>query len=90
MKYVLLYEGTPDFMSKVPAHLEGHRALWRKFHSAGSLLRVGPLLDPPPGSAMGIFRTRESAEQFVKEDPFVSGGVVARWSIREWNEVLMP
>lgn len=90
MKYVLIYESAPDFMAKVPAHIEGHRALWRKYHGEGTLLMVGPLMDPPPGHAMGIFRTRAAAEAFVKEDPFVSSGIVARVTIREWNEVLMP
>lgn len=90
MKYVLLYESAPDFMAKVPAHIEAHRALWRKFHSEGTLLMVGPFMDPPPGNAMAVFRTREAAEAFVKADPFVTSGLVARWTIREWNEVLMP
>jgi uncharacterized protein YciI len=90
MKYVLLYEATEDFRSKVPAHLEAHRALWAKFRAAGQLLMVGPFTDAPAGGAMGVFTTREAAEEFVRSDPFVSQGVVARWTIREWNEVLAP
>jgi len=39
---------------------------------------------------MGIFTSRAAAEEFVKADPFVAHGVVARWTIREWNEVLAP
>jgi hypothetical protein len=42
------------------------------------------------GSAMGVFTTRAAAEAFVRADPFVTHGLVARWTIREWNEVLMP
>jgi len=37
---------------------------------------------------MAIFRTRESAEEFATGDPFVTGGAVARWYLREWNEAL--
>jgi uncharacterized protein YciI len=37
---------------------------------------------------MAIFATREGAEEFVQGDPFVLNGVVRRWEIREWNEVL--
>jgi uncharacterized protein YciI len=88
MKYVLNYEGAPDFMSKVPAHIAEHRGLWKKFHGEGTLLMVGPMNDPPLGSAMGIFTTRAAAEAFVAADPFVKHGVVARWTVREWNEVL--
>ncbi|HUJ25398.1 MAG TPA: YciI family protein [Myxococcales bacterium] len=89
MKYVVTYESAPDFMTKVPAHIEAHRALWRKYQAEGTLLLIGPFIDAP-GTAMGVFRTRDAAERFVKEDPFVLNGLVSRWTIREWNEVLMP
>jgi uncharacterized protein len=36
---------------------------------------------------MGIFTTREAAEDFAHDDPFVVGGVVSAWEVREWNEV---
>jgi uncharacterized protein YciI len=90
MKYVLLYEPAPDFMAKVPAHLEAHRALWKRFHGEGTLLMVGPFTDPPAAGAMAVFTTREAAEAFVREDPFVRHAIVARHAIREWNEVLVP
>lgn len=90
MKYVLLYESTPDARQKIPAHLASHRALWGTFHADGRLLLIGPFTDPPAGGAMGVFSTRAAAEEFVKEDPFVTNGIVARWTIREWSEVLMP
>jgi uncharacterized protein YciI len=89
MKYVLFYESADDFMSKVPAHIEAHRALWKEFAAKGTLLMVGPFMDAPAGSAMGVFTTREAAEAFVAADPFVQHGVVARWRVREWNEVLV-
>jgi len=37
---------------------------------------------------MAVFRTREAAEEFVKDDPFVLNGVVRAWHIREWHEIL--
>jgi len=90
LKYVLLYESTPDFRSKVPAHIEAHRALWNTFHADRRLLMVGPFTDEPAGGAMGVFSSRSAAEEFVRADPFVTHGIVARWTIREWNEVLAP
>ncbi len=39
---------------------------------------------------MGIFTAREAAEEFVRGDPFVLHGVVRNWTIREWNEALVP
>jgi uncharacterized protein len=88
MKYVLLYESAPDFRAKVPLHFDAHRALWRAFRAEGTLLMIGPFTDEPAGGAMGIFTTREAAERFVGQDPFVTGGLVSRWTIREWKEAL--
>jgi uncharacterized protein len=90
MKYVLFYEAAPDFRSKVPQHFETHRALWKQYGDAGTLLLIGPFTDEPAGGAMAVFSTREAAQSFAGVDPFVKHGVVARWTIREWNEVLMP
>ncbi|MGH7271878.1 MAG: YciI family protein [Polyangiaceae bacterium] len=90
MKYVLFYESVEDFRSKVPAHIEAHRALWKQFRADGNLLMIGPFTDAPAGGAMGIFTNRDAAERFVNVDPFVAHGLVARWTIREWNEALVP
>lgn len=92
MKYVLFYQAAEDFRSKVPAHFEAHRALWGEYHAAGHLLMIGPFTDADTGTggAMGIFTSRDAAERFAKADPFVAHGLVARWTIREWNEALVP
>lgn len=90
MKYVLFYEAAADFMTKVPLHLDAHRALWGRFHGEGTLLLIGPFTDQPAGGALAVFKTRAAAEAFVAADPFVTHGIVARFTIREWNEVLAP
>ncbi len=89
MKYVLVYESGEDLLAKAPLHFALHRARWQEFKAAGSLLMIGPFADPMEG-AMGIFTTREAAEAFAKDDPFVTNGVVKRWYVREWNEALAP
>jgi uncharacterized protein YciI len=38
---------------------------------------------------MGVFISREAAEDFVREDPFVIHGVVSRATIKDWNESLL-
>ena len=35
---------------------------------------------------MAVFGSREAAESFVREDPFVLEGVVRSWAIKEWFE----
>lgn len=37
---------------------------------------------------MAVFTSREAAEEFAREDPFVLNGVVGRWQIREWRRGL--
>jgi uncharacterized protein YciI len=64
-----------------------HVARLKEFHERGVLLMAGPFSNPAEG-AMGLFTNREAAEEFIKGDPFVMHGVVSRWSLREWNEVL--
>lgn len=88
MKYVLFYESADDVRSKAPPHLPAHRARFLDFHARGTLLMVGTFGNPQEEGSMGIFTSREAAEEFVRGDPFVLNGVVRAWHIREWNEVL--
>jgi len=89
MKYVMLYETNPAGLPMARVHGPAHRARLSEFHSKGTLLMAGPYTNPLEG-AIGIFTTREAAEEFIKGDPFVLNGVIAKHSIREWNEVLAP
>lgn len=87
MKYVLVYDVAPEGLAKAPALFPRHSARLKEFHARGVLLMAGPLMDPP-GGALGVFTTREAAEEFVAGDPFALEGAVAKWTIREWREVL--
>ena len=49
---------------------------------------IGPLSDR--SGALAIFRDRETAQAFIDGDPFVTEGIVASWSIKEWAESLVP
>lgn len=86
-KYLMTYESTPEGLAKAREHFAAHRDRLDRFHARGTLLMAGPLLDQS-GRALGVFTTREAAEEFIREDPFVVHGVVARWTVVEWNEVL--
>ena len=86
-KYLMTYEATPDGLAKAREHLPAHRDRLELFNARGSLLMAGPLLDTS-GRALGVFTSRAAAEEFIREDPFVVHGVVAKWTVVEWNEVL--
>jgi hypothetical protein len=85
----MFYEVAPDGLAKVPASFAAHRARLDEFHRRGVLLMAGPYGSPPVG-ALGVFTSREAAEEFMKDDPFVVNGVVSKWTLHEWSEVLAP
>ncbi|MFT3735169.1 MAG: YciI family protein [Rhodocyclaceae bacterium] len=87
MKTLMFYEMAADAMSKVQAHYADHVARLHEFKARGTLLMAGPYGMPPVG-ALGVFTTREAAEEFAKDDPFVVHGIVGRYTLHDWNEVL--
>ena len=84
MKFVSFYDMAPGAMAKLKEHFPAHRARLEEFHKRGVLIAAGPLGNPPEG-AMGIFASREGAEEFIKDDPFVTNGLVSKWRVVEWN-----
>lgn len=86
-KYVMFYETTPECLALAPQHLAAHRDRLDLFCRRGTLLMAGPLADGT-GRALGVFTTQKAAEDFIAGDPFVVHGVVARWTVVEWKDVL--
>jgi uncharacterized protein YciI len=73
-------------------HVQGAAAVspapgLKEFRDRGDLLLVGTFGDPQAEGSMAVFGTREAAEEFVRDDPFVNEGVVKTWTLREWDEV---
>jgi uncharacterized protein len=90
MKYVLLYESGENVAANAPPHFPAHKHRLYEFHRRGELLMVGTFGDPQAQGSMSIFASREAAEEFARGDPFVTNGVVERWEVRDWDEVLTP
>ncbi len=87
MKVVMFYELAPDGLLKAAENIAAHRARLDEFHKKGTLLMAGPFANIMDG-ALGIFTDKSSAEEFIKDDPFIRNGVVGKWRLMEWNEVL--
>lgn len=87
-KAVVIYESAPDVLATAPIHYPAHKARVDAFHARGELLAIGLFGDPREGS-MAVFRSRDEAAEFVREDPFVVNGVVAKVTIKDWNETLL-
>jgi uncharacterized protein YciI len=88
VKYALLYESAGDVAARVPEFYPAHRAWYQEFARRGDLLMVGPFTDQ--SGALAVLTSRAAAEEFAAGDPFVLGGLVGRWFIREWLEALVP
>ena len=87
MKYVVLGESSGATMEQAMAVYPRHKALADQFIASGEVIGMGPFADR---GNMAIFRTREAAERFVREDPFALEGLVKSYTIREWNDSLLP
>jgi len=89
MEFVVIYSvraGTDR--SRLMETFPRHKAFYEAFRAAGGgLIALGPFqtTDPAAGS-MGIFSSREDAERFIAEDPFVTEGL-AEPRILDWNAV---
>ena len=50
---------------------------------------AGPLADPVDGAVLMFAGEDNSvAENFARNDPYVTSGMVARWYVREWTTVV--
>jgi len=87
MKTLMFYEVSQEGLARAMNYVEEHRARLNEFYGRGVLLMAGPYANPAEG-ALGIFISREAAEEFIEGDPFVKNGVVVKWRLIEWNEVL--
>lgn len=85
-RYVLFYENGDNFPAGTREHFPAHQARYQEFMRRGVLLSLGPFTDAE-GGATGFFTSREAAEEFAAEDPFVLNAVVGKWQVREWREV---
>lgn len=88
MKAVLFYEHATDksmeeFMEAFPLH----ETFETEFIKSGKVLGTGAFAIPGEG-AMAIFINKEAAEEFANGDPFVQKGLIAKVTIKEWNDEL--
>ncbi|KAL3804402.1 hypothetical protein HJC23_011330 [Cyclotella cryptica] len=90
-RYLLSYEYVPDVLEKRGPHREGHIGLAKDMIQEGLCVSGGPSFTPGdsvPSGALFIFTSKEAAEKFVAEDPYVSNGIVTGHEIAEWSVVV--
>ena len=86
MKFVVIGESSGMSMDSIRAVYPRHKAVVDAFVAKGEVIDIGPFADL---GNMAIFRTREAAEAFSRQDPFILEGVVKSVVIREWNDSML-
>jgi uncharacterized protein YciI len=87
MKTVVIGESSGATMEVIMAVYPRHKLIADKFIKSGDVIGIGPFSDR---GTMAIFKTRAAAEQFVKEDPFILEGLIKSYSIKDWDDNLLP
>jgi uncharacterized protein len=86
MKAVVIGESSGATMDQIMAVYPRHKVLVDQFVARGEVIGIGPFADR---GNMAIFRTREAAEAFVRQDPFALEGLVKSYVIRDWNDSML-
>jgi uncharacterized protein len=87
--YALIYHLVDDYMERRGQFREEHLKLAMELNQKNELILAGAFSDPPD-TALLIFRVADKSviEDFVKNDPYVKNGLIAKWEIRAWTVVI--
>ena len=86
--FALFYDTVEDFIERRAPYRQLHLALVDEAHKNGSLVLAGAL--KPAGGALLVFHVDDpgAVESFARRDPYVTGGLVTSWRVREWAVVV--
>lgn len=87
MKAVVIGESSGVDRDAIMAVYPRHKLVVEKFVANGVVVGIGPFID---GGNMAIFKTREAAEDFTKQDPFILEGLVKSFVIKDWADSILP
>lgn len=86
MKAVVIGEPSGATMETIMGVYPRHKVIVDKYIAQGEVIGIGPFGDK---GNMAIFKTREAAEQFITEDPFILEGLVKSVVIHDWNDTML-
>jgi len=91
MHLALIYELVDDYLDRRPPLREEHLGLAKEAHERGELLLAGAFVEPAD-RALLVWASEDEdvVRRFAEADPYVRNGLVASWSIRQWNVVIGP
>jgi uncharacterized protein len=88
MHYLLFYETGDDYLARRAEFRSAHLSLAWAASKHGELVLGGALANPVDGAVL-LFKgdSPAVAEEFARDDPYVTSGLVKRWHVREWTTV---
>ncbi len=89
MHYLLFYDYVSDVLERRPQFRGAHLNHARASEARGELLLAGAFADPVDGAVL-LFSapSKDLVENFAREDPYVTGGLVMGWKVRSWTTVV--
>lgn len=87
--FLLFYDYVPDVLERRPQFRGAHLKHAWDAQQRGELVLAGALADPVDGAVLMFAGDSAAvAEDFARADPYVAGGLVERWHVREWTTVV--
>ena len=87
--FLLFYDYVPDVLERRGQFRGAHLDYAWAAVERGELLLGGAFADPVDGAVLMFSGDDKSvAEDFARADPYVTGGLVTRWHVREWTTVV--
>ncbi len=89
MHFLLFYDLAADYLARRGEYRAEHLALAWRWADRGELLGAGTVGDPQEGAIL-LFRCDSpgTIEEFVRQDPYVTNGLVTAWRVRPWTTVV--
>lgn len=89
MHFLLFYEFIPEYLQRRGEYRAEHLRLAWAAHERGELILGGALAEPADGAVV-LFETADerAVRAFAEADPYVTSGLVRRWSVRAWTTVV--
>jgi uncharacterized protein YciI len=84
MLAVLRYDVQANQAGRLQEVYPQHRAYLDVFAKGGELLLIGTLENPVANGSLAVFRSKNAAQRFIDDDPFVIEGLV-KPQVLEWN-----
>lgn len=87
--FALFYEVVDDFVARRAQFRSEHLRLANEACSRGELRLAGALAEPADGALL-IFECagKSVVEEFARRDPYVTNGLVKKWTARPWTVVV--